>query len=459
MTSASLALLILAVIPIWVGSFVSLRMMKKSSQKTKLEQDDAHVLSTQHALVFPIIGSIAIFYTYLALKSIDPEYINEGIIIVTSLLSTALFSNTLLLIAKNNMSRSWLDKIENYKFSFSRQGKEVCHIHITTIHLLVMAASIALSVTYAITQHWIIGNMFTMCLVINIIGFLTVDSFWTGFFLMCGMLIHDILWISGSETIVKISESFSNAPLNIIWPRHIETFVLDQLVKDNQMFTMFSITDIIIPGIFIAYFLRFDRKRAWEKNVTNMEFDKPFFNSAIVAYTISAGVSIITVHLTKNAQSALFYIMPALTLSTLFTAVIENNLKEVTTISPVIESLEKLNFLVDRDERPQRFKPRSESSKSKSRSKSKKSVNKPRSTSKAKRTRSQSKTRGRPKNPGSPVVNEKVPSTEVRFLDKAHAALDEQNEAPEAQDNEMISGRTQRVSSRISRRRHLEDYV
>lgn len=125
MTSASLALLILAVIPIWVGSFVSLRMMKKSSQKTKLEQDDAHVLSTQHALVFPIIGSIAIFYTYLALKSIDPEYINEGIIIVTSLLSTALFSNTLLLIAKNNMSRSWLDKIENYKFSFSRQGKGI----------------------------------------------------------------------------------------------------------------------------------------------------------------------------------------------------------------------------------------------------------------------------------------------------------------------------------------------
>ncbi|CAO3678426.1 unnamed protein product [Rhizopus stolonifer] len=322
-----------------------------------------------------------------------------------------------------------------------------------------MAASIALSVIYAITQHWIIGNMFTMCLVINIIGFITVDSFWTGLFLMCGMLIHDILWISGSETIIKISESFSNAPLNIIWPRHIETFVLDQLVKDNQIFTMFSITDIIIPGIFIAYFLRFDRKRAWEKNVTNIEFDKPFFNSAIVAYTISAGVSIITVHLTKNAQSALFYIMPALTLSILFTAVMENNLKEVTTISPVIESLKKLNFLVDHDERPQRFRPRSESSKSKGRSKSKKSIGK------AKRTRSQSKARGRPKNPGSPVVTEKVPSTsavastEIRSLDKAHAALDEENEAPEAQDNEMISGKTQRVSSRISRKRHLEDYV
>lgn len=128
-TGASLALLVLAMIPICIGSYVSLSMMKNSTGNNRtrsdsLEEDKRmHVLSTQHALAFPIIGSIAIFYTYLALKSIDPEYINEGITIATSVLSTALFSNTILLVAKNNMPRTWLNRIENYQLSFSRQGE------------------------------------------------------------------------------------------------------------------------------------------------------------------------------------------------------------------------------------------------------------------------------------------------------------------------------------------------
>lgn len=128
-TGASLALLILAMIPICIGSYVSLSRMKKprgnnTTRSVSLEEDKRmHVLSTQHALAFPIIGSIAIFYTYLALKSIDPEYINEGMTIATSVLSTALFSNTILLVAKNNMPRTWSSKIENYQLSFSRQGE------------------------------------------------------------------------------------------------------------------------------------------------------------------------------------------------------------------------------------------------------------------------------------------------------------------------------------------------
>ncbi|KAI9269347.1 peptidase A22B, signal peptide peptidase [Sporodiniella umbellata] len=247
-TSAFLGLLALAVTPIWIGSFVSLSVVKKKDKGVRFEPEKTRILSAQHALAFPIVGSIAVFYTYLALKSIDPEYINDGIVIIASILTTALFSNTLLMIAKNNMSSSWIEKIENYKFSFSKQGNEVFNIHITTIHLLVMVISIALSAVYTLTQHWIVGNIFAICIVINIMGLFAVDSFWTGFFLMCGMLFHDILWMSGSETISKISESFSNAPLNIVWPRHVETFVLDKLVKDNQMFTMFSTTDIVIPG-------------------------------------------------------------------------------------------------------------------------------------------------------------------------------------------------------------------
>lgn len=134
LSGASLALLILAMTPICIGSFISLRMMQKPTARKRRRirfengfedetEERTHVISTRHALFFPVIGFVAIFYTYLALKTIRPEYINEAITIATSIVSTALFSNTILLIAKNNIPRKWLDKIGDYKFCFSRQGR------------------------------------------------------------------------------------------------------------------------------------------------------------------------------------------------------------------------------------------------------------------------------------------------------------------------------------------------
>lgn len=127
---ASLALLALAMVPICIGSSISLQMMKTPSKKkimfaNTVDEDEvkAQVLSSRHALFFPIVGFIALFYTYLALKAIDPEYINEGIAIMTSILSTALMSNTILLVAKSNIPNQWLEKIDDYQFSFSRRGQ------------------------------------------------------------------------------------------------------------------------------------------------------------------------------------------------------------------------------------------------------------------------------------------------------------------------------------------------
>ncbi|CEG76783.1 hypothetical protein RMATCC62417_11635 [Rhizopus microsporus] len=459
---ASLALLALAMVPICIGSSISLQMMKTPSKKkimfaNTMDEDEVktQVLSSRHALFFPIVGFIALFYTYLALKAIDPEYINEGIAIMTSILSTALMSNTILLVAKNNIPNQWLEKIDDYQFSFSRRGQAMCELHVTVIHLLIFAISIAFSITYAITQHWAIGDLFAVSLIINAIGFLTVDSFCTGFILLCGILIHDLLWLSGSEAIVGIIESFSGAPTNIVWPRYIETFVLNKLVQENQLFTTFSITDIIIPGIFVAYCLRFDRERAWNKGVTSDEFDKPFYNAAVVAYAAGAGASIIAVHLTKRAQSALFYIIPALLLSVLLTAIKERNLREVTDVTPFIQSIKKLNFMAERDERPERFVPRSPSTSSKngkSRS-SKTGRSRTRSVSKGKRTRGKT----------SKLVDATLPtSTGIPDIDVTVQS------SPESIKQGIVNGHEhqitsdnskKRYSSRISKKKQLEDYI
>ncbi|CEJ05142.1 hypothetical protein RMCBS344292_19090 [Rhizopus microsporus] len=459
---ASLALLALAMVPICIGSSISLQMMKTPPKKkimfaNTMDEDEVktQVLSSRHALFFPIVGFIALFYTYLALKAIDPEYINEGIAIMTSILSTVLMSNTILLVAKNNIPNQWLEKIDDYQFSFSRRGQTMCELHVTVIHLLIFAISIAFYITYAITQHWAIGDLFAVSLIINAIGFLTVDSFCTGFILLCGILIHDLLWLSGSEAIVDITESFSDAPTNIVWPRYIETFVLNKLVQENQLFTTFSITDIIIPGIFVAYCLRFDRERARNKGVTSDEFDKPFYNAAVVAYAAGAGTSIIAVHLTKRAQSALFYITPALLLSVLLTAIKERNLREVTDVTPFIQSIKKLNFMADRDERPERFVPRSSSTSGKNGKShsSKTSRSRTRSVSKGKRTRGKT---------NKPVDVTLPASTGIPDIDVTVRSSPESTKqgTVNGHEHQITSDNSKRrYSSRISKKKQLEDYI
>lgn len=123
-------------------------------------------------------------------------------------------------------------------------------------------------------------------------------------------------------------------------------------------------------GIFIAYCLRFDRLHSWKKakkgsDFTLGDFSKPYFTASLIAYALSAGASIYMVHFTKKAQSALLYIVPALILSTLGTALVRNELSSVLSCSDVVKTFQKLStFSTDNDddeeeedeERPTRYR-------------------------------------------------------------------------------------------------------
>jgi minor histocompatibility antigen H13 len=125
----------------------------------------------------------------------------------------------------------------------------LCHLHVTVIHLLIFAASIGLSITYALTQHWIIGDLFAMSIAIHAIRFLTVDSFGTGFLLLNSMLAYDLFWVFGTDTMVHISKALKDAPTSVTWPRNINTYVFNKLLRKDQFFTMFGLGEIIVPGM------------------------------------------------------------------------------------------------------------------------------------------------------------------------------------------------------------------
>lgn len=143
---ASIALLALAMIPIYTGSFCSLRTSLKSTsplassgrrksartirvtnafEDTDDEDDEekTQVLTVKDAFLFPIIASGVVYAVYLIFQEIQPHYIHEAIQLITSLFSCAVFSNTALLVAKIKLPSEITSTIEKYKFKISNRDR------------------------------------------------------------------------------------------------------------------------------------------------------------------------------------------------------------------------------------------------------------------------------------------------------------------------------------------------
>lgn len=137
---ASIALLGLAVIPIYTGSFASLTALKRpatsrlrrrsvSVHPSPFDDSDdegeekAQVLSLKDILYIPVVASGALYSLHLALKEISPHCVNQAIQIIAAIFSCAVFSNTAVLVIRSITPEACLSKFAKYKFTFSKQNK------------------------------------------------------------------------------------------------------------------------------------------------------------------------------------------------------------------------------------------------------------------------------------------------------------------------------------------------
>lgn len=133
---------------------------------------------------------------------------------------------------------------------------------------------------------------------------------------------------------VTVAKNF-DAPIKILFPR--------DLFAEQLKFSMLGLGDIVIPGIFIALCLRFDRhlaaaassnskskgKKSAASPGTSTSFPKPYFTAAFVSYIIGLVTTVFVMHTWQAAQPALLYLSPACILSVLITAALRGELKQV----------------------------------------------------------------------------------------------------------------------------------
>ncbi|PHZ11297.1 uncharacterized protein RHIMIDRAFT_216596 [Rhizopus microsporus ATCC 52813] len=335
------AMVTMAAVPIYWGSVSSIRSMKRPANASKrkktespLEDSDdedesiTESLSSEDAYMFPIIGSGVLFSMYLVYKYVDKKYINYVLTAYFSIMGSAAVTKASLDIFRKVVPVSWLKHVAKYKVTLSKRSKNISRFSFTVIHFIMLFFSIALTVYYGLTKNWVASNIFGLSFSVNAIQLLSLDSFKTGMILLSGLFFYDIFWVFYTPVMVSVAKNF-DAPIKLLWPRHIIEYIYGKATS----FAMLGLGDIVIPGIFVALTLRYDRHMSWKRNPVgefrSTDFPKPYFTACFIAYILGLVTTTAVMHIFNAAQPALLYLSPACILSVLITAAIRGELKEL----------------------------------------------------------------------------------------------------------------------------------
>ena len=308
---AYLALVLMAVFPIFIGAFRSVKYLEKQhAAGEKLE-----TITRKDALKFPIIASGVLFGIYIFFKVFSQEYINL-------LLSFYFFG--LGVFAVYHIAGSFLAHLvpslfpnQTYHILFTEGEKkeEIVNETFDRKDLVALGVCALLAAWYAMQKHWVANNIIGLAFATNGVELLHLNSVGTGCILLIGLFFYDVFWVFGTDVMVTVAKSF-DAPIKVLFPHDI---IEHGIFAKN--FSMLGLGDIVIPGIFIALLLRFD--------ISLKRNQKTYFYSSFIAYFIGLAATILVMVVFKHPQPALLYLVPACISAPVGIAVLKGDLEKM----------------------------------------------------------------------------------------------------------------------------------
>jgi minor histocompatibility antigen H13 len=303
-------LLIVAPSLIYYGS-------KRSVDKVEME-----TMSTKDAMMFPVIGSCVLLGLFLLFKFFAKEYLNLLFTFYFLLLGFIAVSMTLLpfvekVLGAHKKGDKFLITLKIPKIPFLAPEGETLEISRNDLLCYIVGGCVA--VWYAFTKHWLANDILGVSFCIQAIEMMSLGSFVNGAILLCGLFVYDVFWVfgtglfmeKGDSVMVSVAKNF-DAPIKLLFPK---TFP-----PQDKQFSMLGLGDIVIPGIFVALCLRFDKRQGKNTDV---------FLWTFAGYILGLGTTVFVMHVFKAAQPALLYIVPACIGTAVAGAMAKGKLKEL----------------------------------------------------------------------------------------------------------------------------------
>lgn len=305
------SLVIMALLPIFFGSYRSVKHHKEKLKKN----NKSETMTSKDAAMFPVLASCALFGLYIVFQIFSKEYINLlltgyffflGVLALTNLLSPVV--SKLVPAAVPNIP---------YHIHFTQRvdekSEDIINYHFSSYDVVALVCCSLVGAWYLVKKHWIANNLFGIAFAINGVELLHLNNVVTGCILLSGLFFYDIFWVFGTDVMVTVAKSFE-APIKLVFPQDLLSHGFSA-----SNFAMLGLGDIVVPGIFIALLLRFDN--SLKRNT------KTYFYATFIAYFLGLMATIFVMHVFKHAQPALLYLVPACLGTPMLLALIKGDIK------------------------------------------------------------------------------------------------------------------------------------
>jgi len=311
------SLLIMALIPIYIGAFRSVKSHKEMRENSDRTGEKPETMTQKDAAMFPIIASCALFGLYIFFQVFSKENVNMLLSAYFFVLGIFALTHTVSPLF-NKLIPECLVGSNSYHFEFtssSKDGKtkeDIMVYDFSSPDLVALAASAGVGVWYFMHKHWLANNLFGLAFAINGVELLHLNKVATGCILLGGLFFYDIFWVFGTNVMVTVAKSFE-APIKLVFPQDL---LENGLAAKN--FAMLGLGDIVIPGIFIALLLRYDYSLKRKSHF--------YFYTTFLAYIAGLVLTIVVMHFYKHAQPALLYLVPACLGAPIFMALVRGDI-------------------------------------------------------------------------------------------------------------------------------------
>ena len=268
---------------------------------------------------FPLIGSAVLVSLFVAFRFLPRHLVNAALTLYFVALGTAALAATVLPFVEAAFPAG----VRARAYTLAKGLRipyalpDPTDVEVTVPEAVAGVAAAAGCLWYGARKHWLANNALGLAFSLTGIEHLSLGSVSTGAILLGGLFVYDVFWVFCTPVMVTVAKSF-DAPIKLLFPRSLAaargvvgaaasaaaSAASKKTAATGAPFSMLGLGDIVIPGIFVALLLRFDRSPG--------RGGKPgYFPPAFVGYVAGLVATIVVMNAFQAAQPALLYIVPA----------------------------------------------------------------------------------------------------------------------------------------------------
>lgn len=310
---ADVSLLVIYVIAnftVAYGSFRSLPASLSGGGYADLdEEDDGQEMKLSMALMFVVSASLGLVFLFYFIATLSKVML-VGISIVSCLAFIFLVEPYLEKILPDSLLRS--------EVSIPGLGA------VNWLTLIEMPLGVGMVIVWLIARDnwqyaWVFNDILAFSICVLMISSVRINDLKVATALLCGILCYDVFWVYlssyffGKNVMVTVASGI-DLPIKIVVP------YFKGSMTGNE-FSMIGLGDMVLPGLFTGFLLRFDRGR---NDVNDL-----YFTTCMVGYALGLALCLLVLITFKAAQPAMLYLSPCTLLCVYVQALRRNEVEKL----------------------------------------------------------------------------------------------------------------------------------